>query len=243
MNIPTPDSLVAGFLAFIAGGSATGLALISLPWILYSWFSFAKDLKERGHQLGDLGRGTRAWMRSADPVARRLAMISAALMLVAQAVWIATTYVVGNVISVMFLYNKHINQAPGAPFPTVGQMRHALRLDAVSGAYLAVALLALVVSYRRAVKEEDQDGVQAIGCLLALPGYASVAFGLFFLIATWFLKDVAHDPGYTTREIWLSLVATVVGLIYVTFCHFALTTPARVMSLREARPWQWAGSR
>lgn len=238
----TPDSLVLGLLAFIAGGSATGLALISLPFVLYSWFSFAKDVKERGHQLGNLSRGLRAWMRSTDPVARRLAVVSAILLLLAQAVWLVTTYVVGNVVSVMFEYNKNINQAPGAPFPTLRQMLHALQFDPVSGSYLAIALVGLVISYRVAVRTGDRDGGEAFGCLLAIPGYASVALGLFFLVSTWFLKDVAHDPGYTTREIWLSLLATVVGLIYAASCHLVLITPARVVSLRNAKSRQWAGS-
>lgn len=231
MHIPitTPDELVTDLVQVAIGGSGTVLLLV---WGLYSWYSTAKDVAGRGAQLHGASRRAREWMRDTPPVARRLALAGTVLMLITQSLWLATTYVVGNVISVMFLYNKKINQSVGAPPPTVSQMFHALQLDAVSGTYLAIAVAGLVVSYRNALRSNSGEAAQGIGCLLGVPGYASAGLGFLYFALALFLKEVAHSAGYTTSEIWLSLAVTIAGATYAASCHFVMGLPERLISRR-----------
>jgi hypothetical protein len=204
-----------------------------LLWKIYSWYSTLRDVTQRGKDLGAAAQGAWTRMRSREPAARLFAITGMTLMLAAQAAWLATTYVVGNVISVMFMLNKKINQSPGAPLPSASQAFHALQLDAISGTYLIVAVIGIVASYRHAIHDNGNDAAFGIGCLLSIPGYATLGLGLLFFVLAWFLKDVAHDPGYTSREIALSFLAAVVGGAYAASCHFVLRMPQQVMRQRN----------
>lgn len=231
--IPTPDDAVKYLLTLVLGGSGFVLFAAFLLWSIYSWYSTLRDVTQRGKDLGAAVQGAWSRMRRTDPAARLLAITGMALMLASQAIWLATTYVVGNVISVMFMLNKKINQSPGAPPPSASQAFHALQLDAISGVYLIIAVIGIVVSYRHAIDDNGSDAATGIGCLLSIPGYASLGLGLLFFVLTWFLKDVAHDPGYTSREIALSILAAVVGAAYAASCHFVLQMPAKVIRQRS----------
>jgi hypothetical protein len=64
-----------------------------LLWRIYSWYSMLKDVTQRGKDLGAAVQGAWTRVRSKEPTARLLAITGMALMLAAQATWLATTYV------------------------------------------------------------------------------------------------------------------------------------------------------
>jgi hypothetical protein len=237
MHIPTADDEIIHLMTVAMGGDGAVLALALVLWKLYGWYSTAKDAAERFTQARHYVGKTRDTLRGKAGARRMIAIIGTLLMLISQAIWLITAYVVGNVISVMFLYNKKIDQSPGASLPTTAQMLHALQFDAVSGSYTVIAVIGVIISYRSVLKGQDGDGAQGMGCLLGLPGYATAGFGLLFFVLTLLLKDVAHDPGYTSKEIELSFLAALAGAAYAASCHFVMGMPQLVarqyQSLRQ----------
>jgi hypothetical protein len=224
MNIPTSDDAIIALLKLALGGEGFLLALALLLWSLYGWYSTAKDAAERIRQLSHAtGRARSALRGNAAGVI---------LILLFQGSWLIMAYFVGNFISVMFMYNKGINQSPGAPAPTVGQALHALQFDAVSGTYTAIAVIGIIVSYRSALYGGEGGGAKGIGFLLALPGYAAVLFGGILVVLdalNFLLAKLGHDPWNGTKTLVVSLLAVLAGGGYAASCHFAMDIPQLVM--------------
>jgi hypothetical protein len=237
MNIPTSDDAIIALLKLALGGEGFLLVLALPLWSLYGWYSTAKDAAERVRQLSDIaGKAHGALRRNAAGVI---------LIVLFQGFWLITAYFVGNFISVMFMYNKGINQSPGAPPPTVGQVLHALQFDAVSGTYTAIAVMGIIVSYRSALRGGEGGGVKGMGVLLALPGYAAVLFGGLFAVLVslnFLLAKLGHDPWNGTKTLVVSLLAVLVGGGYAASCHFAMDIPQLVTRWRSSpdyHAYQW----
>jgi hypothetical protein len=233
MHLLTADSAITELIILAMGGSGFPVTLALFLWWLYGWYSTGKDAAEKSMRAAHLASKTVGALRARTAGDRRMIAAGVILMLIAQVSWLISSYIVGNIISVMFLVNKKINQSPGASPPTFGQAVHALQFDAVSGTYTAIAVLGVIISYRAALNSTDGSGAEGIGCLLGLPGYATAGFGVLFFVLDLFLM-MTHAPGYTAKAIVTSLLAAVAGIVYAASCILVMRMPVRLSRWRAA---------
>ena len=148
-----------------------------------------------------------------------------ALLLAAQAAWLVTNFIVGCVISVLFNYNKTVPQQPH--LPGFGLLVQALRWDAVSGTYLVLSIVALLMSYRSAAKGDDEGGP---GLVFLIPGFLGFIGGLLAVIGLLFFKYVGQQENLTTREIVFAVGITIISAAYMFTTQQVLRAPAIVRS-------------
>jgi hypothetical protein len=239
--LPTPDDVVKLFLG-IALGPGVAAWFAFLIWAVYSWY----DIIRKAAEAARTGVGSvRSWIarigRSAPHVVI-LALLASILLLLAQAFWVLFSFIVGNVISAAVGVNYPLhtlmvragNTVPSVP--TWSQFESDLRLDAISGGYVALSILAVIRTYWRA---RDTEEVRSIGRLFTFPAYFYGFLGLLggvlsviFNIGNYFV----HAGSYVSSSVVAFLLCLgVLGTLYLLACRLLAWAPRAVADMWSGR--------
>ncbi len=242
-NLPTPDDIVKLFLHIIP---LPGIALLGayLVWWLYGWYKAIKDAAEAARTGAGFIRNWIARISVSTPQVTMIAFLASILLLIAQASWIAFSFIVGNVISADVGVNHglhtlmlHAGNGLTAPIiPTWSQFASNLRLDAVSGIYVGLSIAAIIRTYVRA---RGRRQLKSIGWLFTAPAYfygilglLGGAIGIILNITTPILHDNDH---VSSSLVAFFLCLGVLGTIYVLACRLLARAPMVVADMWTRR--------
>jgi hypothetical protein len=125
-----------------------------------------------------------------------MALAITTAVLAIQALWLASSYIVGNGVA-LFVLNRPVHDGPHW-----GEFMASLRWDVVSIAYVAVAAVALIIQYGNRRSDSDRNpALMVLMMPLALiGGFAAIAAllgGLMWALLTW-----KPDPNIDFSAAW-----------------------------------------
>lgn len=179
-EIPQFDDGVALVLKTL-GVPATIIALVLLALALQGWVEGLRQVAEgvrKGGAAVSRGAGALSEMRAARAVA---SVVITVVVPLAQLLLLGLCYLAGNYISMGFLdrgrWDRLVSVVGTEHLAALrpSALDGILRLDAISGAYLLIGAICLIVSYRRAIGGGSPDGP---GRLLGLPAFLLGWLGL-----------------------------------------------------------------
>ena len=235
-NLPSPDEIVVRFLHLIFPQGLV-LSFLVLLYALYSWYDALKRTAEAARTGAGFARDWIARITMRPPQAVTLAFVASILLLLAQASWILFSFFLGNIISAAMGVNHglHILMLR-AIVPTWSQFSSNLRLDAVSGIYVALSIAAVIRTYWRA---RDRTRVKNIGWLFTGPAYFYGFLGLLGGALSIFVDIFAplvHDSAHVSSSLVAFLLGLgVVGALYALACHLLARAPIVLADMWSGR--------
>ncbi|MFF5290327.1 hypothetical protein [Paractinoplanes globisporus] len=226
---PSPDDVIKQVLGTVFGSSSIIVTLFVVAKLVSDWLDAAKTTVKwarigRGGVVGAYDR-----IRRIGPMQAILATVITFVLVVVQTVWLALSYFIGNGVS-LFALDRPVHDGPHwADFLA------SLRWDVVSGAFVAVAVLALIVEYRGARNIEVGNPMHR---LLMLPlavfgGLCAVAAVLGALM--WALLTWKPDPNIDMSAAWAGHIGIQAGSIAGIAVAYAISTSVVLRTPRLIR--------
>lgn len=227
IEIPSPDDLMENLLKSTFGSSSVIVAVYLLVTSLQSWWDLGKKTANRTRRGIAMTAEVYAQLRRIGPVQVVSALIVTVVLLAIQAVWLASSYVIGNGVS-LFALDRPVHDGPHW-----ADFLGSLRWDVVSGAYVALAALALVVQYRQG----DNKVVPVIMFPLALfgglCGLGALLGGLMWALLTW-----KPDPNIDFTAAWAGHFGVQAGSVAGVALAYAISTSVIMRTPGQiARAW------
>jgi hypothetical protein len=228
-----PDDIVANILRSMFGSGSIIVTIFLISKFVLDWWDFGKSTVK--HTRRTIDGTTRAYskLRQIGPLQTLMAMGTTTAMLAIQALWLASSYIVGNGVA-LFVLNRPVHDGPHW-----GEFIASLRWDVVSTAYVALAALALIIQYGRS--RSDSDGNPALTVIMMpltlIGGFAAIAAllgGLMWALLTW-----KPDPNIDFSAAWAGQfglqTASIAGIaaIYMISTSVIMNTPDLIV-----RAWQ-----
>jgi hypothetical protein len=226
-DLPTPEDLWTQLLVRFFGASAAIVAVYGLFMALLAWRSaWFTSIKIGRYTASATGRALKL-----RPVAFGFALLTSAVMLAVQAIWMWTCFVAGNAWSYLI---HPPGQIPDGG-PEWDRIFGSLHWDTVSKVYVGACILVLLSSYVAAGRGKDSTG---IGVFLVAPTGLVAVLALFPAVLGLLL---AVGKRFTDGEFVLDpFVHGVLVLLGLALAHIisslsALGTPG-MMSKAWTRP-------
>jgi len=137
-DIPTPDDAIKSLLVAVFGSSATIVVVYAVANAIMSWLGVAKTAIKAGKTVRNTGRN----LLRLRPVRVASTIAYTVTILVLQAFWLATAFVIGNGISWFFVGRPGMENGPNWQVFT-----STLHADTVSNVYTGAGLLLLLIQY------------------------------------------------------------------------------------------------
>jgi hypothetical protein len=235
-NLPSVDDAWA-YLLGLAPFPATIVALILLARTLYGWYDTLRKAAERSRSAADAAGSAFARMRTMPSSAIGVAVAASLLTLIAQGIWLACNFLVGNVLSGALGVNHKLHGLDENIVPTWSQFTASLRWDSISAGYVLLSIATLVRAYILATRRVSANGWSN---LFGLPGYIYGFCGLIggtLYLGLNLIDHFSHSAlAISWRWVIFMLGAGVIGSLYVFACRLVFRAPLLVAEMWENRP-------
>jgi hypothetical protein len=238
LEIPSVDEVLVQILGLL-GLSGSIIALVTVAFAAQSWYDGVKmSIAFTRKARRGFGAASTALM-SMSPIRGAAAVLITAVVPLAQALTVGLCFIGGNYISMIVNEERWaiavavIKEDPGHVYQP-DRLAQFLTLDWISGAYVALAIIVLVRSYRLA-HDSSRDRLGNAGLLIAWPAalllfLAGVALVicLVLLLLTFLLTLVTQqdDSATTLNGGLVNIVPLLIGgsvcLVYYSACQAAV---------------------
>ncbi|MEU4427081.1 hypothetical protein AB0F81_41200 [Actinoplanes sp. NPDC024001] len=233
MELLKPDDVLANILRYMFGSGSIIVTIFLVSKFVLDWFAFGRSAVEYTRRTIDGTVRAYGRIRRIGPLGSVIAVGTTIAMLAIQALWLASSYIVGNGVA-LFVLNRPVNDGPHW-----GEFIASLRWDVVSIAYVALAALALIIQYGRRHSSSDRNpALTAIMVPLAMIGglaaVGALLGGLMWALLTW-----KPTPSVDFTAAWAGQfglqTATIAGIavLYAISTSVIMKTPQLM-----ARAWQ-----
>lgn len=215
---PSPDDLIKQVLGAVFGSSSIIVTLFVVAKLMKDWLDAMMTTVRWTRKTTGLALDTYDRLRRIGPAQTALASVITAVMLAIQALWLALSYFIGNGVS-LFALDRPVHDGPHWT-----DFVASLRWDVVSGVFVAVAVLALVLEYRGGTREQDGNPMHRILMfpLVLIGGLCVVAALLGALM--WMLLTWKPDPNIDFSAAWAGHFAIQAGSIAGIALAYAIST-------------------
>jgi hypothetical protein len=228
-----PDDILENFLKYLFGSSSVIVTVFLIVKFLLDWWAFGTSTVRQTRRGIQATTTAYTRLRRIGPVQVLFAVVVSIAVLAIQAVWLASSYVVGNGVA-LFVLNRPVHDGPHW-----GEFIASMRWDLVSITYVVLAVLALLIQYRRGGSADDGNPART---LIMLPltviggfaAFAALLSGLMWALLTW-----KPDPNIELTPAWTAQFGLQTGSIAGIALAYALST-AVIMRTPEMmrRAWQ-----
>jgi hypothetical protein len=225
-DIPTPDDAIKSLLVAVFGSSATIVLVYALANAVMSWLGVAKTAIKAGKSVRNTGRS----LLRLRPIRVVSTIAYTVTMLVLQALWLATAFVIGNGISWFFVGRPGMENGPNWQVFT-----STLHADTVSNVYTGAGLLLLVIQYAAARRSTWRDRADRLvtwfnAPLFLIGGLCGVGAALAGLLAVMYM--ISHDSDPMIKDFgFKALIVALICMAYLVATYKVLDSPRRIAEL------------